>query len=93
MPVSAAYCSASAPTPAEAVALLHARGFRRVAVAAHLLAPGRFTRTLASVPGTWAVAAPIADHARVARLVAVRYASAGAEVPMRVACQRESLPL
>ncbi|MFF2304362.1 sirohydrochlorin chelatase [Streptomyces sp. NPDC058128] len=133
MPVTAAYCSASAPAPAEAVALLRARGFRRVAVATHLLAPGRFTRALAAVPGTWAVAAPIADHARVARLVAARYAEAGAEaryagvghaearhaaaeagyaearyaeagaryaaaeagaeVPPRVACQRENLPL
>ncbi|MFJ5079934.1 sirohydrochlorin chelatase [Streptomyces sp. NPDC088553] len=95
VPVTAAYCSASTPGPAEAVALLRARGFRRVAVAAHLLAPGRFTRALASVPDTWAVADPIADHARVARLVARRYASAGAgaEVPMRVACLRECLPL
>ncbi|MFE6849279.1 sirohydrochlorin chelatase [Streptomyces sp. NPDC057674] len=128
VPVTAAYCSASAPAPAEAVALLRARGFRRVAVATHLLAPGRFTRALAAVPGTWAVAAPIADHARVARLVAARYAEAGAEaearyakarkaeaeyaeagagyaametgcaeaaakIPLRVACQRETLPL
>ncbi|MFB8082529.1 sirohydrochlorin chelatase [Streptomyces sp. NPDC056013] len=138
VPVTVAYCSASAPAPAEAVALLRARGFRRVAVATHLLAPGRFTRALAAVPGTWAVAAPIADHARVARLVAARYAEAGAEaryagagkaeaeyaaawagkagagyaametgcaeagyaaaeaaakIPLRVACQRETLPL
>ncbi|QES06599.1 sirohydrochlorin chelatase [Streptomyces venezuelae] len=77
VPVIAAYCSASAPGPAEAVALLHGRGFRRVAVATHLLAPGRFTRALAAVPGTWAVAEPIADHARVAGLVATRYAAAG----------------
>ncbi|WP_406059140.1 sirohydrochlorin chelatase [Streptomyces sp. NBC_01077] len=77
VPVTAAYCSASAPAPAEAVALLHARGFRRVAVATHLLAPGRFTRALATVPDTWAVAEPIADHARVAGLVAARYAGAG----------------
>ncbi|MFV6030865.1 sirohydrochlorin chelatase [Streptomyces sp. NPDC056264] len=128
VPVTAAYCSASAPAPAEAVALLRARGFHRVAVATHLLAPGRFTRALAAVPGTWAVAAPIADHARVARLVAARYVEAGAEaearyakarkaeaeyaeagagyaametgcaeaaakIPLRVACQRETLPL
>ncbi|WP_338495600.1 CbiX/SirB N-terminal domain-containing protein [Streptomyces sp. SJL17-4] len=73
VPVTAAYCSATSPTPAEAVALLHARGFRRVVVATHLLAPGRFTRALASVPDTWAVTAPLADHARVARLVVARY--------------------
>ncbi|MEU7122872.1 sirohydrochlorin chelatase [Streptomyces zaomyceticus] len=77
VPVSAAYCSSSTPAPAEAVARLHARGFRRVAVATHLLAPGRFTHALAALPDTWAVAEPIADHARVARLVAARYAGAG----------------
>ncbi|WP_306330127.1 sirohydrochlorin chelatase [Streptomyces venezuelae] len=76
VPVIAAYCSASAPRPAEAVALLRGRGFRRVAVATHLLAPGRFTRALAAVPDTWAVTEPIADHARVAGLVATRYATA-----------------
>ncbi|MFG2900255.1 sirohydrochlorin chelatase [Streptomyces zaomyceticus] len=76
VPVVAAYCSSSTPTPAEAVARLHARGFRRVALATHLLAPGRFTRALAALPDTWAVAQPIADHARVARLVAARYAVA-----------------
>ncbi|MFH8715106.1 sirohydrochlorin chelatase [Streptomyces zaomyceticus] len=49
VPVTAAYCSSSTPTPAEAVARLHALGFRRVAVATHLLAPGRFTRALAAL--------------------------------------------
>ncbi|MEV4942153.1 sirohydrochlorin chelatase [Streptomyces zaomyceticus] len=77
VPVTAAYCSSSTPTPAEAVARLHARGSRRVAVATRLLAPGRFTRALAALPDTWAVAEPIADHARVARIVAARYAEAG----------------
>ncbi|MGW2303765.1 sirohydrochlorin chelatase [Streptomyces sp. NPDC001809] len=92
VPVTPAYCSASTPTPAEAVARLRARGFRRVAVAAHLLAPGRFTRALAAVPGTWTVAAPIADHARVARLVAARHAEAG-RVPSRVAGEPDARPL
>ncbi|MFJ2787480.1 MULTISPECIES: sirohydrochlorin chelatase [unclassified Streptomyces] len=76
VPVTVAYCSASGPAPAEEVARLHAAGFRRVAVSAHLLAPGRFTRALAEVPGTWAVSEPLADHARVAGLVAARYTTA-----------------
>ncbi|WP_435969603.1 sirohydrochlorin chelatase [Streptomyces sp. Qhu_M48] len=76
VPVTAAYCSATGPPPADAVARLRAHGFRRVAAATHLLAPGRFTRALATVPDAWAVAEPIADHARVAGLVAARYAEA-----------------
>ncbi|MFE1548807.1 sirohydrochlorin chelatase [Streptomyces sp. NPDC058718] len=74
VPVAVAYCSASTPTPAEAVARLHAQGFRRVAVAAHLLTPGRFTRALAAVPDTWAVGEPLAGHPRLAGLVVARYA-------------------
>ncbi|MEE1817986.1 sirohydrochlorin chelatase, partial [Streptomyces sp. SP18ES09] len=62
VPVTAAYCSAGSPTPAESVARLRADGFRRVARAAHLRAPGRFTRALAGVPGAWAVTEPLADH-------------------------------
>ncbi|MER6099395.1 CbiX/SirB N-terminal domain-containing protein [Streptomyces sp. NPDC001728] len=85
VPVTVAYCSASTPAPAEAVARLHTDGFRRVAVAAHLLAPGRFTRALATVPGTWTVAAPLADHARVAGLVAASYAGAVASAGRRTA--------
>jgi sirohydrochlorin ferrochelatase len=41
-----AYASAAAPSPAEAVAAMRARGARRVAVATYLLAPGRFARAL-----------------------------------------------
>ncbi|MFD8209247.1 sirohydrochlorin chelatase [Streptomyces sp. NPDC059695] len=74
VPVTAAYCSASSPTPAEAVARLRADGFRRIALAAHLLAPGRFTRALATVPGTWAVTEPLADHPLLAAVVATRCA-------------------
>ncbi|MFE5715684.1 sirohydrochlorin chelatase [Streptomyces sp. NPDC056501] len=74
--MTVAYCSASTPTPAEAVALLHAQGFRRVAAAAHLPAPGRFTRALAEVPDTWAVGEPLAGHPRLAGLVVARYAGA-----------------
>ncbi|MEU3479127.1 CbiX/SirB N-terminal domain-containing protein [Streptomyces sp. NPDC033754] len=76
VPVTVAYCSASAPRPAEAVARLHAQGFRRVAVAAHLPAPGRFTRALAEIPDTWAVGEPLAGHPRLAGLVVARYAGA-----------------
>ncbi|MFI1813981.1 sirohydrochlorin chelatase [Streptomyces sp. NPDC020422] len=79
VPVTAAYCSANgpaAPPVAEALAALRARGFRRIAVAAHLLAPGRFTQALAALPGVWALSDPLADHPRVAQLVAARYESA-----------------
>ncbi|MFK0228370.1 sirohydrochlorin chelatase [Streptomyces sp. NPDC090303] len=76
VPVTAAYCSAGSPTPAEAVARLRADGFRRVALAAHLLAPGRFTRALAGVPGAWAVTEPLADHPLLAAAVAARCADA-----------------
>ncbi|MFE6223471.1 sirohydrochlorin chelatase [Streptomyces sp. NPDC057854] len=75
VPVSVAYCSASSPGPADAVARARADGFRRVAVAAHLLAPGRFSRSLEEL-GAYAVAAPLADHPAVARLVADRYEAA-----------------
>lgn len=81
VPVTAAYCSANgpaAPPVAEAVAALHARGFRRIAVAAHLLAPGRFTHALAALPDVWAVSEPLADHPRVAGVVARRYGGAHA---------------
>ncbi|MEV1179427.1 CbiX/SirB N-terminal domain-containing protein, partial [Nonomuraea sp. NPDC049784] len=40
--VSAAYASAAAPSPAEAVAALRRAGAPRVAVAPYLLAPGYF---------------------------------------------------
>ncbi|GHJ92689.1 cobalamin biosynthesis protein [Streptomyces sp. NE5-10] len=88
VPVSVAYCSAASPTPAEAVARARGEGFRRVAVAAHLLAPGRFTRALEGLPEAYAVSAPLADHPRLARLVADRYRAAPhgpAAVPLRVA--------
>ncbi|MEU8760863.1 CbiX/SirB N-terminal domain-containing protein [Streptomyces sp. NPDC048659] len=84
VPVAAAYCSATgpaAPPVADAVASLHARGFRRIAVAAHLLAPGRFTQALAALPDVWAVSAPLADHPRIACVVAKRYKEAAAGHP------------
>ncbi|MFF9340941.1 MULTISPECIES: hypothetical protein [unclassified Streptomyces] len=76
------------PTPAEAVARARGEGFRRVAVAAHLLAPGRFSRSLEALPGAYAVPAPLADRPRQARPVADRHGAARrgpAAVPLRVA--------
>ncbi|MDG4860168.1 CbiX/SirB N-terminal domain-containing protein [Streptomyces sp. T-3] len=75
LPVLPAYCSAAEPRVDETVARLRDAGYRRVAVATHLLAPGRFTRALAGV-GAWAVAEPLADHPRIARVVLRRYAEA-----------------
>ncbi|MFJ2772047.1 sirohydrochlorin chelatase [Streptomyces sp. NPDC087300] len=72
VPVRTAYCSAAKPGVPEAVARLRAAGHGRVAVATHLLAPGRFTLALAGA-GADAVSAPIADHAEVGRLVLHRY--------------------
>ncbi|MET8688425.1 CbiX/SirB N-terminal domain-containing protein [Streptomyces sp. NPDC004732] len=75
VPVCGAYCSSAGPTVPEAVARLRTAGYRRVAVAAHLLAPGRFTGALAEA-GADAVADPIADHPGIAALVLRRYDSA-----------------
>ncbi|MEU6126674.1 CbiX/SirB N-terminal domain-containing protein [Streptomyces sp. NPDC047123] len=72
VPVRDAYCSAAAPSVPDAVARLRADGHRRVAVATHLLAPGRFTVALAAA-GADAVAEPLADHPRLAGLVVRRY--------------------
>ncbi|MEW2392154.1 CbiX/SirB N-terminal domain-containing protein [Streptomyces venezuelae] len=75
VPVCGAYCSSAGPTVPEAVARLRGAGYRKVAVAAHLLAPGRFATALAEA-GADAVADPIADHPEIARLVLRRYESA-----------------
>ncbi|KUL34396.1 hypothetical protein ADL22_30595 [Streptomyces sp. NRRL F-4489] len=75
VPVLTAYCAKSLPTVPAAVRRLHGDGYRRVAVVTHLLAPGRFTRALGRTRA-WAVTAPLADHPRVARLVAHRCAEA-----------------
>jgi sirohydrochlorin ferrochelatase len=95
VPVVPAYCSAAEPTVPEAVARLRAEGHRRIAVATHLLAPGRFTHALAD-SGAWAVSAPLADHPRIARLVAERYAGAadrvGGVAPAAGFCPSPPLP-
>ncbi|MFG2877590.1 sirohydrochlorin chelatase [Streptomyces sp. NPDC048337] len=72
VPVVPAYLTSAGPTVPEALAALRAAGYRRIAVAAHLLAPGRFTHALAG-SGAWAVSEPLADHPHVARLVLERY--------------------
>ncbi|MFJ8046400.1 sirohydrochlorin chelatase [Kitasatospora sp. NPDC096147] len=74
VPVRTAYCSAARPTVPQAVADLRTAGHRRIAVAAHLLAPGRFTAALPA-SGAWAVTAPLADHPLIARAVLRRYAA------------------
>ncbi|MFC5722356.1 sirohydrochlorin chelatase [Streptomyces gamaensis] len=76
IPVLDAYCSAASPTVPERVEQLGRAGYRRVCVATHLLAPGRFTRALEATPGVTAVSAPLADDPVIARLVLSRYESA-----------------
>ncbi|MBB4949156.1 sirohydrochlorin ferrochelatase [Kitasatospora gansuensis] len=73
VPVVPAHCAATGPTVPAALAALRAEGYHRVAVATHLLAPGRFTDALADT-AAWAVSAPLADHPLVARIVLRRYA-------------------
>lgn len=72
LPVVPAYASAAAPTVAEAVRSLTARGHERIAVASCFTAPGRFaTQCAAAAPGI--AAAPLGDHPALARLVLHRY--------------------
>lgn len=87
VPVLPAYLTSAGPGVPETLAALRA-GYRRIAVAAHLLAPGRFTRALAG-SGAWTVSQPLADHPLLARLVLDRYESArGTRTPRaaRLAC-------
>ncbi|GFE17115.1 hypothetical protein Sgleb_51620 [Streptomyces glebosus] len=71
-PVLPAYASAAAPTVADAVRALTARGHGRIAVAGCFTAPGRFaTQCAAAAPGP--AAEPLGDHPALARLVLHRY--------------------
>ncbi|MFD3872204.1 sirohydrochlorin chelatase [Streptomyces sp. NPDC058623] len=96
VPVAPAYLTSAGPTVPGALAALREAGHRRIAVAAHLPAPGRSTRALADV-GAWAVTDPPADHPRIARLVLDRYESQesarGTRVPRaaRLACRQARL--
>lgn len=72
VPVVPAYASAAAPTVAEAVRALAARGRHRVAVASYFTAPGRFATACAEA-APWIAAAPLGPHPAMARLVLHRY--------------------
>ncbi|MER7705359.1 CbiX/SirB N-terminal domain-containing protein [Kitasatospora sp. NPDC097605] len=87
-PVVPAYLSAARPTPAEAVAALHATGHHRVAVATHLLAPGFFATRAAATAAHW-TSAPLGAHDALARLVVLRYEEAGAAAPAPVVPVRQ----
>lgn len=84
VPVVPAYLTSAGPTVPEALARLQAAGYRRIAVAAHLLAPGRFTHALGG-SGAWTVSEPLADHPRLAGLVLSRYESARGTRVLRAA--------
>lgn len=72
IPVLPAFASAAAPTVADAVRILTARGHDRIAVASCFTAPGRFaSQCAADAPGI--AAAPLGDHPALARLVLHRY--------------------
>ncbi|GAA3028063.1 hypothetical protein GCM10020000_00660 [Streptomyces olivoverticillatus] len=74
-PVVPAYLCASSPTPAQAVAALRTKGHDRIAVAAYLLVPGHFTRSLATAGGALTTA-PLGTHDALARLILQRYDAA-----------------
>ena len=79
LPCLAAYASAAAPTPGDAVGRLRAEGATRVGVAAYFLAPGRLYETgmeSARAAGAVTIAAPLADAPEVAALVVARLAAA-----------------
>ncbi|MEU5094903.1 sirohydrochlorin chelatase [Streptomyces sp. NPDC020996] len=75
VPVVPAYASAAAPTVADAVRALAARGRHRVAVASYFTAPGRFATECAEA-APWIVSAPLGTHPAMARLVLHRYEQA-----------------
>jgi len=75
VPCLVGYASASAPTPAEAVAELHRRGASRVAAASYFLAPGRLydiAAASARAAGAVAVAGPLGPAEEIVRLVLAR---------------------
>ncbi|MCF2529484.1 sirohydrochlorin chelatase [Yinghuangia soli] len=77
-PVVPSYLCAGAPTPAEAVAALHADGVRNVAVSGYLMSPGYFARKAAG-SGAAATADPLGAHPALARLALARYDEALAQ--------------
>jgi len=73
--VRPAYLSAARPGVREAIRRWRAGGVRSIAVAAYLLAEGRFSRALHSADAD-VVSAPLGDHPAIAELVARRYRAA-----------------
>jgi sirohydrochlorin ferrochelatase len=79
VPCLVGYASASAPTPADAVAALRSRGASRIAVASYFLAPGRLYDIAAASArgaGAVAVAGPLGPADEIVRLVLARARSA-----------------
>ncbi|MDX2523861.1 sirohydrochlorin chelatase [Streptomyces europaeiscabiei] len=72
VPVVPAYASAAAPTVADAVRALTARGRTRIAMASYFTAPGRFARQCAQA-APWIAAAPLGAHPAMASLILYRY--------------------
>ncbi|MFJ6698196.1 sirohydrochlorin chelatase [Streptomyces sp. NPDC091272] len=71
-PAIPSYLCGGAPTPADAVAALHAEGHRDVAVASYLMTPGFFARKAAASAAA-VTSAPLGAHDAVARLILDRY--------------------
>ncbi|MGZ8176634.1 sirohydrochlorin chelatase [Williamsia sp. SKLECPSW1] len=71
-PVDVGYAATASPTVAEAVGAARVAGARRVAVAAHLLAPGMFHARLTGA-GADLVAEPLGADPALADLVAARF--------------------
>lgn len=87
VPVVPAYASAAAPTVADALHTLAARGRTRVAVASYFTAPGRFaTESAAAAP--WIASTPLGTHPALPRLLLHRYdrtASTPSTTPLQLA--------
>lgn len=84
VPVVAAFAAAGTPAVEDAVAELSTRTGGPVAVAAYLMAPGRFHDRLRKTAATW-VTEPLGSHPAVAGLVIDRYriTAAAARQPAR----------
>lgn len=72
VPVRPGYAAGTQPTVADTVTALRAEGAQRVAVASYLISPGQFS-DVARAAGADVIAAPVADHLAVGKLVLLRY--------------------
>ena len=70
-----AYLSAARPGVREVIRRWRSEGARSIAIAAYLLAEGRFSRALHSADAD-VVSPPLGDHPAIAELVARRYRAA-----------------